>query len=440
MDTSRQRLIRLAVVTATAVGVALASPVVAVANDSEVVETATTSESYDPPTVTDPTTEPVVIELVVERTPPTTEPEVIELVVERTPPTTEPEVIELVVERTPPTDSSDSIESPDGAESEEPPEADMLQTATEFESTSVGPSPTIATLKTGSGDEQTGETGGTGETDDDHDGCSGGGHTGCSGSGNPYRMTFVVSWKLPDDSTIPVLEVPADLRAVFDLAAESKTGRGDTTSAHCTYPSGSTDLVCEFQNPDPHASITDGMVVPRKGGTEGKDGYTVTVLWPISGWEIFGANAEKYHAGDVCPGGGGGHGGGGGQSGGGGHDGGHDETVEVAALEETGSVCIHTVVVRKSAVIPAPPAVEPPPQDPPASEVPAVEQAPSQTPPAEATQTPPATEVLPVTVTPRALPATGNTATTTLMIGTIILALGSCLLVLARRRNDLELT
>lgn len=390
MDISRQRFIRLAVVTATAAGVALASPVVAVANDFEVVETATTSESYDPPTVTDPTTEPV--------------------------------VIELVVERTPPTDSTDSTESPDVAESGEPPEADMLRTATEFESTGMEPSPTIATLETGSGDEQ------TDETDDDHDGCSGGDHTGCSGSGNPYRMTFVVSWKLPDDSTIPVLEVPAELRTMFDLAAESKTGRGDTTSAHCTYPSGSTDLVCEFQNPDPHASITDGMVVPRKGGTDGKDGYSVTVLWPISGWEIFGANAERYHAGDVCPDGG--QGGGGGHSGGGGHDSGHEETTELAALEDSGTICIHTVVMRRSLVSEEPPPEEPPTEEPPAQSPPVNEV------PAAAVPATPSVEVLPVTVTPKTLPATGNTATTTLMVGTIILALGGCLSVLASRRND----
>ena len=70
MDTSRRRFIRLAMVTATAAGVALASPVVAVADDSEVVETATTGESYDPPVVTTLTTEPVIIELVIEGVPP----------------------------------------------------------------------------------------------------------------------------------------------------------------------------------------------------------------------------------------------------------------------------------------------------------------------------------------------------------------------------------
>ncbi len=60
--------------------------------------------------------------------------------------------------------------------------------------------------------------------------------------------------------------------------------------------------------------------------------------------------------------------------------------------------------------------------------------------PPEATPTPPNVEALPVAVTPRALPATGNTATTTLMIGTIVLALGGCLFMLARRRNDLPLS
>jgi LPXTG-motif cell wall-anchored protein len=59
-------------------------------------------------------------------------------------------------------------------------------------------------------------------------------------------------------------------------------------------------------------------------------------------------------------------------------------------------------------------------------------QSPTLVPP-EAAPTTPVAEALPVTVTPRTLPATGNTTTTTLMIGTILLGLGGCLSVLARR-------
>ena len=443
MDTSKRRFIRLAIVTATAAGVALASPVVAVADESEVIEAAPIGDNSDQPVVVVPTTEPLVIELIVEGEPPT-----------------------------------DSTEPPDGAESEEPAgddttpmatelpsdqaeepaEADMMPTATNSEPVGADPSPMVAALETssaeehsggtgddhtggtgGTGDDHTGGTGGTGGTGDDHTGGTGGEHSGGGGTGNPYVMTFEVSWRLPDGSTILVLDdvLPTDWQSMFELAAASATGGGKPTSAHCTYPEGSTGLVCEFENPGKHSSVTDGMIVPAKPTAT----YTVTVPWPISGWTIEGANADSYSARDLCPHGGGGHGGGHDSGQDSGHDSGHDETVEVAAVEETGSVCLHTVVIRQSALTPEPPPVEPPTQDPPVSEVPPAAPPQSQTPaPPEATPTPPAVVALPVTVTPRALPATGNTATTTIMIATIILAVGGCLFVLARRRTDLPLT
>ena len=71
MDTSKRRFIRLAIATATAAGVALASPVVAVADESEVIEAAPIVENSDPPVVMVPTTEPLVIELIVEGDPST---------------------------------------------------------------------------------------------------------------------------------------------------------------------------------------------------------------------------------------------------------------------------------------------------------------------------------------------------------------------------------
>ena len=234
-------------------------------------------------------------------------------------------------------------------------------------------------------------------------------------------MTFVVSWRLPDDSTIPVLDdvLPTDWRTVFDLAAASETGGGKPTSAHCTYPPGSTELVCEFENPGKHSSVTDGMIVPAKPSAT----YSVTVLWPATDWTIDGANAGPYSARSLCPRGGHGNGDA------------HGETHEVAALESEGSTCLHTVVMRQAPVTPDPPAA-----DPPAGEVPPVEPPQSQTPvPPEVAPTTPAVEVLAVPVTPRTLPATGNTAATTLMIGSIIFGLGSCLSVLARRRDDLPL-
>jgi LPXTG-motif cell wall-anchored protein len=303
---------------------------------------------------------------------------------------------------------------------------------TASEPAGADPGPMIAALEPSSSDEH---SGGSGGGHSGGSGGSGGGHSGGSGgsggSGDPYRITFVVSWRLPDDSTIPVLDdvLPADWREMFDLAAASATGGGKPTSAYCTYPPGSTDLVCEFRNPG-HGSDADGMVVPKKKTAT----YTVTVLWPTSGWTIDGANAGPYSARDLCPHGG--HDDGGHNDG---HDGGHGETLEAAALDESGSGCVHTVVMRRAAVTADSPAAEPP--APPASEVPAASPPASQTPVTpEAAATPPAVEALPVTVTPRALPATGNTATTTLMIGTIILALGGGLFALARRRDDLPVS
>jgi LPXTG-motif cell wall-anchored protein len=379
----------------------LASPVVAVADESEVTEEALIDENSDPPVVTN-----------------------------------EPWDVVLFVEGDPPTAST---VPPDDAESEDPAEAEAMTAATDSEPVGTDSNPMVAPLQTsgaggpgGTGDEHAGEPGGTGDehagepggTDDEHPGGPGEEHTG-----DPYRITFEVSWRLLNDSTIPVLDdvLPADWRSMFDLAAASATGGGKPTSAYCTYPPESTDLVCEFENPG-HKSVTDGMIVPGKKSAT----YSVTVPWPTSGWTIDGANAGPYSARDLdsCP-----------PRGGGGHDSGHDETVEVAAPEETGSVCIHTVVIRQSPVPPEPPPVEPPAKDPPVSEVPAAAPPQSQTPaPPEATPTLPVVEVLPVTVTPKALPATGNTASTTLMIGTIILALGGCLSVLARRRTDLPVS
>ena len=296
MDASKRRFIRLAIVSAAAAGVALASPAIAVADESEVIEAAPIDENSDPP-VAVLTTEPLVIELVVEGAPPT-----------------------------------DSTESPDGAQPEEPAGDDVVLTAsestdtqsedvaeanttpaaTESESDSADPTPAVAALEAGSGEDHAGgsgedHSGGSGEdhsggSGEDHSGGTGGEHSGGGGTGDPYRMTFEVSWRLPDDSTIPVLDdvLPLDWRTLFDLAAASETGGGKPTSAHCTYLPDSTDLVCEFENPGKHSSVTDGMIVPGKPTAT----YSVTVLWPVSGWTIDGANDGPYSARDLCPRGG----------------------------------------------------------------------------------------------------------------------------------------
>jgi LPXTG-motif cell wall-anchored protein len=427
MDTSKRRFIRLAIVSAAAAGVALASPAIAVADESEVIEAAPIDENSDPP-VAVLTTEPLVIELVVEGDPPTESTESTE---------------GAQPEESAGDDAALTTSESTDTQSENLAEQDTMPTATESEPTSAEPSPAVAALAADSGEDHSGGTGedhsgGTGEdhsggTGEDHSGGTGGEHTGGGGTGDPYVMTFEVSWQFPDGSTIPVLDgvLPTDWQSIFDLAAASATGGGKPTSAHCTYSDDSTDLVCEFENPGKHSSITDGMVVPAKPTAT----YSVTVLWPISGWTIEGANDGPYSARDLCPRGG--HGSDSGHDGG--HDSGHVEALEADVPEGSGTVCVHTVVMRQPLVTPEPPPVEPPAEVPPVAEVPAAPP-PSQTPVSpEVAPTTPTADVLPATVTPRALPATGNTATTTLMIGTIIFALGGCLSVLARRRNDLPL-
>ena len=79
-------------------------------------------------------------------------------------------------------------------------------------------------------------------------------------------MTFSVTWRSPDDEIIPPDMLPADVRSMFDLAAASATGSGKPTAAHCTYPAGGSELVCEFQNPD-------GGFADTREGVRRQDGW-----------------------------------------------------------------------------------------------------------------------------------------------------------------------
>jgi hypothetical protein len=159
------------------------------------------------------------------------------------------------------------------------------------------------------------------------DGHGGSGHQGGSGGGgNPYLMSFEVLWLDPDGRPLGVLDavLPDEWRSLFELSADSATGRNMPTSATCTYPDGSDVLTCVFDNPG-HRSGVDGLVIPARPTAT----YTVTVTWPSTDWTIEGADDAPYSARDLCPrggGGGGGHDGDDGHGGGDGHDGddGHD--------------------------------------------------------------------------------------------------------------------
>jgi LPXTG-motif cell wall-anchored protein len=269
--------------------------------------------------------------------------------------------------------------------------------------------------ETGGGHTGGGETGGGHTGGGETGGETGGGHTGSGGQGDPYWMTFSVTWRSPDDQMIPSLDtvLPADWWKMFELAAESATGSGKPTAATCTYPAGSGELVCVFDNPG-HGSGPEGMVVPKKKTAT----YTVTLLWPVAGWTIEGANAGPYSAWDLCPRGGEGSGG----------------THGGEALAGESFVCNHVVVLRQVR-----PAVQPPPTAPPTTPQPAT-RAPTggEVLPAPAAEVAPApvSAVQSAAATPRALPATGNQVQTTLLIGALVVSLGGCLSMLARRRSS----
>lgn len=230
-------------------------------------------------------------------------------------------------------------------------------------------------------------------------------------------MTFSVTWRSPDDKIIPPDLLPDDVRSMFDLAAASATGGGKPTAAHCTYPAGGTELVCEFDNPG-HESGPDGMVVPKKKTAT----YTVTVQW-IANWTIEGANAGPYSARDLCPRGG--------EGTGGSHDGG--EALEGETGDQT-FVCNHVVVLRQVKVVVEPPPTEPPITQPASVQPPAAGERIPTTPTEAAPAAPPAVQV--ASASPRTLPATGNQAQTTLLIGGLILSIGGCLVLLARRQTS----
>ena len=303
----------------------------------------------------------------------------------------------------------------------------------------------------------------TEESDEGHEG-------GAGGQGNPYRMTFTVTWLDPNGTPIgfPGAGLPIDGGTLFELTAFSRTGKGMQTSATCTYPAGSDVLQCVFDNPG-HGSGTDGLIVPARPTAT----YTVTVKWPPTDWTIDGANAGPYSARDLCP-----REEGAGHEGAGGHEGtgedqgagetgagetgpgedngtGHQGTGEEGAGTEQGAgrgvSCEHPVVLRQIPTIiippfdlpgvpPAPPVDEPdvdalPPTVPAAPPVdePEVDALPPVAAPPTTTPTDPATTVAPAATAPGSLPVTGGSAATILLIAALLLVIGSVTTGLTRR-------
>jgi LPXTG-motif cell wall-anchored protein len=255
-------------------------------------------------------------------------------------------------------------------------------------------------------------------------------------------MTFTVEWHDSDGNQITEFDVmvPPELLAQFELLATSRTGKGNNeTSATCTYPDGEPVLRCIYEGHGKSGS--DALIIPAKQDAR----YTVSVAWPVTGWTVTGADPEQeYKARKTC-----GVESGGDHGTGGGHEPGSEP--EAAGLEGNGDdsdghgsggqgsgghggggvSCVHTVVMRQVASLPpapSPPAPEPP-AAPPTQESGVVP--PAVTPPA----TPTAPEMQSLAATPRSLPATGGSVSVILLIGGVLITMGSALAGLTRRTS-----
>ena len=322
------------------------------------------------------------------------------------------------------------------AEGVEPDPSNTASSADELTTVaSSAPAPALAMETSEPGPSETDEHG------SDHQGSSGG-QGGQSGSGNPFRMTFTVEWHDSDGKQITEFDVmvPPELLAEFELLATSRTGKGNNeTSATCTYPDGEPVLRCIYEGHGKSGS--EALIIPAKKEAF----YTVSVAWPVTGWTVSGADPEQeYKARKTC-----GVESGGDHGTGGGHEPGSEP--EAAGLEGNGDdsdghgsggqgsgghggggvSCVHTVVMRQVASLPPappPPAPEPP-AAPPTQESGVVP--PGVTPPA----TPTAPEMQSFAAAPRSLPATGGSVSLILLIGGVLITMGSALAGLTRRAS-----
>ena len=266
---------------------------------------------------------------------------------------------------------------------------------------------------------------------------------GAPQTGHPNRVIIEKVWIAPDGSAVEgdlddVL--PTGWRDAFRIQGTSRRG-----SAVCTYPPGSDELVCVYDNPG-HGT-KPGLVVP-----EGKQHtYEIVELGVPEGWDVDPATVGTFLGRETC-----GHEGCGGDDhdGGSGHDGGscggdHADAATLSALSVAddgadGAPCVHQVrnLQRVVAPVEPDPPVEPePPAEPPPSSEPAVEDPVGDVPPEvggiTVEPTTPVASVAGIRQVPtQTLPATGASHGRMLTIGSALTGLGAVALVAGRAAFD----
>ncbi|MFN8018936.1 MAG: hypothetical protein U0P45_12545 [Acidimicrobiales bacterium] len=112
---------------------------------------------------------------------------------------------------------------------------------------------------------------------------------GAAQDGNPFVVVLDKQWQDVDGT--PLAGPPANLPEDWSLTASSKLG-----TATCTYPAGSDELVCDYDNKGSHEGATEGLYVP--GGE--KHTYTVAESTLPDGWSII-SGVGTFAPRAVCP-------------------------------------------------------------------------------------------------------------------------------------------
>jgi LPXTG-motif cell wall-anchored protein len=143
---------------------------------------------------------------------------------------------------------------------------------------------------------------------------------GAPQTGNPYVVVLDKQWL--DAQGAPV-DPPAAVAAGWTMTATSQLG-----SATCSYPDGSLELECDYENKGSHEGSEEGLYVP--GGK--KKTFTVTESGLPAGWSNV-SGLGTFEPRVLCPRG---H-----------DDDDHDDHAAAVTDEEEGGVCEHVVINRQ---------------------------------------------------------------------------------------------